>query len=55
MLATNLHYDEVDYKELLSIIASIFDSISIFNKNNLENNKINLDKKIIQMKSNEFY
>ena len=54
MLATDLHYEEMDYKELLSILAYISDSISIFNKTSIEENKINLDKKIIQIKSNEF-
>ena len=54
MLATDLHYEGVDYKELLSIIAYISDSISSFNKIGIEENKINLDKRIIQMKANEF-
>ena len=54
MLATDLHYEGIDYKELLSLIAYISDSISSFNKGSIEENKINLNKKIIQMKSNEF-
>ena len=52
LLATDLHYEEADYKELLSILAYISDSISSFEKSDIDKN--NLDKKIIQMKSNEF-
>ena len=52
ILATEKHYEEIDYKELLSVIAYISDSISCFNKN--EENKINSQKKVVQMKNNEF-
>ena len=55
MLATDKHYEEVDYKELLSIIAYISDSISCFKGGNKDkNNKYLLGNETIQIKANEF-
>ena len=53
MLATDLHYEENDYKELLSIIAYISNSISCFKKGNSDKNKCIADKNNVQMKLNE--
>ena len=54
MLSTDLHYEEIDYKEILSIIAYISDSISCFNKRDSGKNKYIVDKNNVQMKLNEF-
>ena len=55
MLATDNHYEEIDYKELLSFIAYISDSISCFNKQNNDNKEKNsLVKQTLTIKANEF-
>ena len=50
-LSTDCHYEKIDYKELLSTIAYISDSISCFKKGGISDNQKN---KEINMKFNEF-
>ena len=54
MLSTDKHYDEIDYKELLSIIAYISDAILCFKKVSGDKNKYNSINKTLELKENEF-
>ena len=54
MLSTDKHYEEIDYKEMLSIIAYISDAITCFKREKIEKNKKNSENKTIHLKENEF-
>ena len=54
ILSTEKHYEEIDYKELLSIIAYISNSIECFNEYLINNKKNEKDNKIFKMKMNTF-
>ena len=53
ILSTEKHYEEIDYKEILSIIAYISNSIDCFNDNSIKKEK-NEENKIFKMKLNAF-
>ena len=54
ILSTQKHYEEIDFKELLSIIAYISDSIGCFNEDIIKNKKDEKENNIFKMKMNNF-
>ena len=54
MLATEKHYEEIDYKELFALIAYISDSVDLFKENNQKIDKEKDNKLQFKMKMNSF-